>query len=240
VPDVSDELWVAYDEMAEQFEEHAAHSPYNAHYDRPAVLAALGDVRGLRVLDAGCGPGLYAAALLEAGADVTGFDASPVMVGLARKGVGGRARIDQARLGDRLPLQDGTFDAAVCALAIHYADDESAAFRELHRLLRPGGVLVVSTQHPTVDWLRKGGSYFDRVLETDVWRLPSGDQEVRFWRQPLSALCGAATGAGFVIDLVAEPRPAPSMRDSDPETYALLTREPGFLLLRLRKPPLDA
>ena len=228
-------MWAPYDEMGEQFERRAADGPYNAHYDRPAVLAALGDVRGRQVLDAGCGPGLYAAALLEAGAHVTGFDASPVMVELARRRVGSRARIDLARLGDRLPWPDGTFDAAVCALAIHYADDESAAFRELHRLVRPGGVVVVSTQHPTADWLRKGGSYFDRVLETDVWSMPSGEQAVRFWREPLSALCAAATDAGFLIDLVDEPRPAESMRARDPETYAKLNREPGFVVLRLRK-----
>lgn len=94
---------------------------------------------------------------------------------------------------------------------------------------------MASTQHPTVDWLRKGGSYFDRVLETDHWDTPTGQQEVRFWREPLPALCGAATGAGFVIDLVDEQRPAESMRARYPETYAKLNREPGFLLLRLRK-----
>ena len=229
------DLWAPYDEMGQGFADRAADSAYNAHYDRPAVLAALGEVRGLRVLDAGCGPGLYTAALVRAGADVVGFDASAVMVDLARRRVGGAARIDVARLGDRLPLPDATFDAVVCALVIHYADDEPAAFGEFHRLLRPGGVVVVSTQHPTADWLRKGGSYFDRVLETDVWESPSGRHEVRFWREPLSALCGAATGAGFVIDLVDEPRPAESMRTRYPRTYEKLSCEPGFVLLRLRK-----
>ena len=67
-------------------------------------------------------------------------------------------------------------------------------------MLRPGGALVVSTQHPTTDWLRKGGSYFDVKLETDVWHTQSGDQPVRFWREPLSALCGYGTGAGFLIE----------------------------------------
>jgi predicted nicotinamide N-methyase len=54
------ELWSAYDELGEHFVRHAESSAYNAYYDRPAVLSALGEVRGRRVLDAACGPGVYA------------------------------------------------------------------------------------------------------------------------------------------------------------------------------------
>jgi SAM-dependent methyltransferase len=46
-------------------------------------------------------------------------------------------------------------------LAIEYVDDRVAALRELRRVLRPGGALVFSRMHPTGDWLRHGGSYFD-------------------------------------------------------------------------------
>jgi hypothetical protein len=64
----------------------------------------------------------------------------------------------------------------------------------------PGGAAVLSTQHPVMDWLRKGGSYFQTTLETDMWNMPSGEQPVHFWREPLSALCAAATDAGFLIE----------------------------------------
>src|SRR5207244_2827247 len=137
--------------------------------DRPAVLATLGPVVGRQVLDAACGPGLYLCELLERRAEVTAFDASPVMVGLARQQTAGRVRIDQAALGEPLPYPDGAFDLVVCALAIHYASDRAAAFAEFCRVLRPGGAAVVSTQHPVMDWLRKNGSYFQTTLETDIW-----------------------------------------------------------------------
>src|SRR5690349_10382288 len=233
---MSEGLWEAYDRMGLSFQEHAADSAFNAHYDRPAVLAALGTVTGLRVLDAACGPGLYLRELLARGAKVSAFDASPVMVALARQATPGRARIDQAALGQPLPYPDGAFDLVVCALAIHYASDRAAAFAEFCRVLRPGGAAVVSTQHPVMDWLRKGGSYFQTTLETDIWQTPSGDQPVHFWREPLSELCTAATGAGFLIEKLIEPVPAETMRERYPEDYEQLSRAPGFLILRLLKP----
>jgi SAM-dependent methyltransferase len=123
-------LWDAYDRMGLSFQEHAADSAYNAHYDRPAVLAALGPVTGLRVLDAACGPGLYLRELLERGAKVSGFDASPVMVALARQLTANQVRIEQAVLGEPLPYPDCAFDLIVCALAIHYASDLAARNHE--------------------------------------------------------------------------------------------------------------
>jgi SAM-dependent methyltransferase len=234
---VADHLGRVYDGMAEYFADHAADSAYNAHYDRPSVLALCGDVHGQAVLDAACGPGLYAAELVAAGAAVAAFDASAPMVELARRRLGPDADVRQLRLGEPLPYQDASFDLAVCALAIHYVDDRVAALAELNRVLRPGGALVLSTQHPTTDWLRKGGSYFDTVIETDLWRGPDGDHEVRFWREPLTTLCDAAYRAGFVIERLVEPLPAESMRARWPEDYEQLSREPGFLNLRLIRHP---
>ena len=237
VAGVTEQSWSAFDEMALDYQRHAENSAYNAHYDRPAVLATLGPVGGMHVLDAACGPGFYTKELLARGAQVTAFDASPAMLELAKSNAGERAvRIDLAVLGAPLPYADHAFDAIVCALAIHYADDRAAAFAEFFRVLRPGGALVVSSQHPFTDWLRKGGSYFDVKLETDVWKLPTGPQQVRFWREPLSSLCTAATSAGFLIETLAEPLPQASMREKWPEDYEKLVSEPGFLILRLLRP----
>ena len=220
--------------MGLSFQQHAADSAPNAHYDRPAVLAALGPVTGRQVLDAACGPGLYVQELLEREAEVTAFDASPVMVGLARQRTAGRVRIEQAALGEPLPYPDGAFDLVVCALAIHYASDRAAAFAEFCRVLRSGGAAVVSTQHPVMDWLRKGGSYFQTILETDIWRIPSGDQPVRFWREPLSALCTAATDAGFLIEELIEP--VPSRKNARTLSRRLREAEQGTRISDLSSP----
>lgn len=91
-------------------------------------------------------------------------------------------------------------------------------------VLRSGGRLVVSTQHPTTDWLRKGGSYFETTLETDTRGLAAGPTPIQFWRVSLTELCRAATDTGFVIIRLVEPGPAESMRARWPETYANLNR----------------
>ena len=152
---MADEAWSVYDRLGAAYESFAEDGAYNAHYERPATLAAIGDVAGKRVLDAACGAGFYARELVGLGADVAAFDASEEMVQLA--GSGG-LDVVRAVLGEPLPFADASFDLVVCALAIHYADDRAAALREFFRVVRPGGRAVISTQHPTTDWLRKGGS----------------------------------------------------------------------------------
>ena len=236
-PMTGDDPWSVYDAMAPAFEAHAADGLYNAHVDRPAVLELAGDVQGLQVLDAACGPGLYLAELVRRGAFVTAFDASEEMLALARRSVAGHeARIVRAVLGEPLPFRDGAFDLVLCALAISHVDDRRSAFEELHRVTRPGGATVFSTQHPTTDWLRKGGSYFDVRQEVDEWERFGVTFPVEFWREPLSSLSAAIAEAGFLIERIVEPLPTETVRDRWPEHWEKLHRRPSFLAMRLVRP----
>lgn len=88
-----------YDSFAEAYSADNETNLVNGHYERPAMLALAGDVRGRRVLDAGCGSGPLAAALLTRGATVTGFDSSAAMVELARQRLGEESRVHVADLG---------------------------------------------------------------------------------------------------------------------------------------------
>jgi 2-polyprenyl-3-methyl-5-hydroxy-6-metoxy-1,4-benzoquinol methylase len=65
-----------YDAIAHAYADKVADNPWNAYYERPAVLRLLGDVAGQRLLDAGCGSGEHARVLADRGAVVTGIDAS--------------------------------------------------------------------------------------------------------------------------------------------------------------------
>lgn len=225
---------LSYDEYAEEFAAYAEANAFNALYDRPAVLAACGDVAGMRVLDLGCGPGLYAAEMVEAGATVVGIDSSPNMVRLARARVPAGAEFRVHDLNQPMPwLDDAAFDLAVMALVIHHLDNRLHVLREAFRALRTGGSLVVSTHHPTSDWQRLGGSYFDVQQVTEVWQ---SKLEVRYWRQPLQRTCDEFIAAGFTIDRLIEPMPPPDMRHTFPDYYDGLAWLPGFIVFRLRKP----
>ncbi len=81
-------------------------------------------------------------------------------------------------------------DAVLFALALEYLDDRVAALRELHRVLRPWGALVLSRQHPTGDWLRHGGGYFDVRLIEETW---SKGWHVRYWLAPLEQTARSCT-----------------------------------------------
>ncbi|HEX2118439.1 MAG TPA: class I SAM-dependent methyltransferase [Acidimicrobiales bacterium] len=139
----------SFEDFAGDYERHAEAGAYNALYDRPAVLDLMGDVTGLRLLDAGCGPGFYASELVARGAaQVVGFDASPEMVRLAGRRVPSGATFRAHRLGDPLDwIDDASVDGGLLALVIHHVDDRVAALRHIHRTLRPGGFLIVSTHH---------------------------------------------------------------------------------------------
>ena len=223
-----------FEPFAHDYERHAAISPYNALYDRPATLDLCGDVRDLRVFDAGCGPGLYAEELIRRGArEVEGVDASPTMVELARDRVKERATFRTHDLQAPLEwLGSESFDLALMALVIHHLDDRAAALREMHRILRPDGALVVSTHHPTGDWVRHGGSYFEVSVIEETW---SRGWNVRYWRMPLTQSVTEFTDAGFVIERLVEPRPVPQMADEYLDDYEKLQSEPGFIAFRLVK-----
>jgi arsenite methyltransferase len=116
---------------------------------RSLVVEALGAGAGERVLDVGCGPGFYAADLLErvgpSGA-VTGVDASAAMLALAAARAG-RAELVEAP-ATALPFDDGAFDAAISVQVLEYVEDVDRALGELRRVVRPGGRVVLWD----VDW----------------------------------------------------------------------------------------
>lgn len=175
------------------------------------------------------------AAAVARGARVIGLDNSPRMIELCRHRVP-KAEFHVHDLADRLDwLPDQSVDLVLFALALEYIDDMTSVLRELRRVLRTDGALVLSRLHPTGDWLRHGGSYFDvRVIE-EVW---SKGWHVRYWLAPLERTCEELHGAGFLIERLIEPRPTDEAANIDRDRYERLSREPtGFLAIRALPDP---
>lgn len=114
---------------------------------RRATRAALGLRPGERVLDVGAGTGVSTQELTRSGAFAVGADLS---IGMLRAGKHTRPEVPLLA-GDalRLPFPDGTFDAVTISFALRNVVDTEAALRELGRVTRPGGRLVVCEfSHP--------------------------------------------------------------------------------------------
>jgi SAM-dependent methyltransferase len=111
-----------------------------------AVLDAAQVIPGTRLLDAGCGAGLLALLASLRGARVAALDAAAPLLAIARERLPGA----DVREGDleALPFADASFDAVTAVNSLFYAADLAAAMRELVRVVRPGGRVVVTAWGP--------------------------------------------------------------------------------------------
>jgi SAM-dependent methyltransferase len=236
----------------------AGQDPHRELVLDPATLALLGEVTRLRVLDAGCGEGRFARMLAERGARVVGVDLSPRMIELAREEEGREHRGIEylvADLADLSPLPRGSFDLAVAYMSVHDVRRYRRAFREIARVLRPGGRFVFSTVHPCfttrgdpkLGWKRrvpgstrpsdllyyKVDHYFRRSRSV-VRMLATAGRGVPYHHSTLGDYADALFRAGFVIRRLVEPTPDPGLARQD-QRLRVFFRVAHFLLIEAIK-----
>jgi SAM-dependent methyltransferase len=114
--------------------------------EQPALWSLLDPVPPGRALDAACGTGRHAARLVALGHEVLGVDLTPEMLDRARENVPAASFMQGDLLA--IPATDEEFDLVVCGLALSHIPDLDAVIRELARVLRPGGQMVLSVVHP--------------------------------------------------------------------------------------------
>lgn len=173
-----------------------------------AVLSGLGGEPCSRVLDIGCGTGQLVERLASERrvASVVGCDFSAGMLAQAAERLEARAsgpvRVALVR-GDatRLPFADATFDAAVSTEAFHWFPDQEAALRELWRVIRPGGRLLLALVSPPFEIIADAFEIGMRLVGQPLW-----------WTTP-SRLRAQVEAAGFAV-----------------ERQRRIFRLPGFLL----------
>jgi malonyl-CoA O-methyltransferase len=120
--------------------------------EQPVVARLLGDVRGLDIVDVGCGTGRHTLRLAGRGARVVGVDFSDGMLGRAREkeGAAGVQWVAHDLTDLPLPFAARSFDRVLCALVVDHIAELTGFFAELARLCRPDGRIVVTVMHPAM------------------------------------------------------------------------------------------
>lgn len=235
---VKEKILEAYETLAEQYNARIDHKPHNAYYDRPNTLNLIGDVKGERILDAACGPGKYAEIFLEQGAYVTGFDLSPKMVALAKARNGAQGEFFEHDLSQPLAMfEDAQFNCIVCALALHYIEDWNPVLNEFNRVLKKGGRLVISVEHPFFEYTYfKSKRYFDVEEVTATWSGFGERVKVHSFRRSLQEVIQPLVTNGFLVDALVEPKPVAEFEKLDPKHFRELNTFPTFMMVRGIKP----
>ena len=161
----------------------------------PGIVEYLGDLRGKRVIEYGCGLGKLTVLLARSGAHVSAFDLSEQSVDVARRraqmtGVEDRITF-QVSAGEQLPYDDGAFDIAFGKAVLHHLDAVAGA-RELARVLRPGGRAAFSEPlgtNPVVQFVRdyvpyphkheRGADIPLRRSDIDAWMAPFAEAHLQ-------------------------------------------------------------
>ena len=123
-------------------------------HGRRFIAAHLPSLKGLSLLDIGCGHGPDIPLYEQAGASVWAVDESEYMVLEARKLISDPDRVCVAST-QSLPFDDGSFDVITGRFSFHYVTNLDEAYRECSRVLKPGGSLILVVQHPMADFLMK-------------------------------------------------------------------------------------
>ncbi|GBE64623.1 methyltransferase [Mycobacterium sp. MFM001] len=189
---------------------------------RQSLTAFIGRGSGV-ALDVGCGEGRVSRELVALGYRVTAADAVEAMVDAAVDAQSAHSYV--VAEASRLPFADASFDLVVAYNMLMDVDDLPGAVREIRRVMRSAGRLVVSVVHPFTDT----DGYFDRRRFEGVEERDGLQMRFAGWSQPLEAYTAALTDAGLAITALREPIPDPAY-----ERMEQWTRMPLFLWLEAR------
>lgn len=207
----------------------------------PAQRALLGDVRGLAVLDAGCGNGAKIAQLASEGAaESVGVDISANFTATP-PGV----KLIQGDLSDlsSVPLLAGRrFDRILFLQSFGYAADPVLALRVARSMLKRDGFILLTRTQPiryAIERAERNGTtlgeeYF--ATESFSYRHSSWDEQVTLTKRPytMSDLLNAFSAAGLWIETTVEPQMSAEMAGRYPHKQAVMNAYLGILLFKLR------
>ncbi|MFD1064994.1 class I SAM-dependent methyltransferase [Oceanobacillus locisalsi] len=206
----------------------------------------LPDFQGKHVLDLGCGFGWHCRYAREQGAaSVTGTDISERMLASAEELTDDSGILYVQQAMEDMDFPKASFDIVISSLAFHYIESLSDIFENIHRVLRPGGSLVFSAEHPIFTSKKEQDWIYDHTGEPVYWPVDNyqveGVREASFldetvikYHRPVSVFINEVIRAGFDILRVEESVPSEEMLQKVPEMKHEW-RRPMFLMIAAEK-----
>ncbi len=204
-------------------------------------LRLLGDLKGKRVLELGCGGAQCAISFVKQGATAIGVDSSAEQLAYARRLCDEediRVELRQGDLADLAFLRADSIDAVFSANAFNYVEDLGRVFRQVHRVLKVGAPLVFSVPHPmysmiddsTGPSLRLRRPYFDLTPTVEM----VGPAALTEFPRTFAELYMSLVRSSYRVDLVLEPAPVTGGPRSASYRPAM-AMIPSTLIVRARK-----
>ncbi len=217
-----------------------------AHYgpDIPTEgeLRLLGDLKGKRVLELGCGGAQCSIAFAQQGAIAIGVDFSTEQLAFARRlcdRENVKVELHEGDLADLAFVRAESIDLVFSAYAFGYVEDLNRVFRQVHRVLRVGAPLVFSLPHPAYDMIDDDDPDEPLLVRRSYFERSPIDYEhngVAFtdYHHTIADLFTALTRASYRVDQILEPEPLPSGPRS-PHWRETFRYVPRTVIFRARK-----
>jgi len=208
----------------------------------PAFRQLLPALRDKNVLDFGCGFGWHCRyARQQQARSVVGVDLSEKMLARAR-GSTNDAAIEYRRLAiEDIDFSAGEFDVVLSSLALHYVEHFDLVCRKVHYCLVPGGIFVLSVEHPVFTARASQDWYYgqhgerlhwpvDHYQEEGLRQARFLDHEVVKYHRTVATYVNTLLDSGFTLTKLSEPQPTQELLDTHP-AWQDETRRPMFLLI---------
>lgn len=232
-----DPTWEAKARDWARFARSPEHDHFFWSFNGPRFLELI-PAPGRITLDLGCGEGRLGRLLRERGHRVVGLDATRAMAHLAHEAGGQDVVVGHA---GRLPIASASVDLAVAFMSLQDIAELGAAVAEVARVLAGNGRFCIAIAHPIRSAGRFAGKEADSAFALDSyfeprpwpWRTRHTGLRLELpgVHRPLEAYATALERAGFVIEAMREPQPAPEQASVHPESARWL-RVPCFLHVR--------
>lgn len=239
-----------YDFMAEEYhyfrtKKYPQGWFYNELLEMSATLELIGNVKGKKILDFGCGTGIYAKILTKKGAKVKGFDISPEMVKIAKKE---NPNLDLRKgTGYNIPFKE-KFDIIIAALVLDYFNDFDKVLKQVKKVLKKNGFFIFSMKNPISEcfkkikltsknrFVRDVGDYFTEKKIYNTWKNIKGrDVKIHSYHRTYETIIRTIIKNNFEIADYKDCFPLKKAQKLFPKDYASFSKIPYFCVWKVRK-----